>query len=167
MAPRLNDRGTYCAGTLTLLIDFNQIFFEAGCKVSFNREECRGFYNKKLVMVGKRNVEKGLGHLPVNPVGAPNKVPPLCHLNLSMTPSEVTHCATNSIFVLSITSQDPHNIIVHPFIYPCIRPNIKTSINPSIHTSNQTIHPSNQKQNPSINQSIHPFFHYADLVRSA
>ena len=44
-----------------------QIFCNAGCQVSFNMDECRVYYNSKLVLTGVQNPVTELWRLPTNP----------------------------------------------------------------------------------------------------
>ena len=42
-------------------------FCDAGCKVMFDKEECRVYFENKPVLVGGRDIATGLWQLPINP----------------------------------------------------------------------------------------------------
>jgi hypothetical protein len=42
-------------------------FCDAGCKVTFDADECRVYYGQKLVLSGKRDTQTGLWKVPINP----------------------------------------------------------------------------------------------------
>jgi hypothetical protein len=54
-------------------------FCDAGCKVSFDEEECRVFYKNKLVLIGNRDPRSQLWRLPINPPALPKMIEILRH----------------------------------------------------------------------------------------
>lgn len=56
-------------------------FCDAGCKVIFEAEECKVYFNDKLVLAGIKDDMTGLWKVPINPLSPNDGILP--HLNLS------------------------------------------------------------------------------------
>ena len=70
-------------------------FCEAGCKVIFDVNECRVYYNKKLVLSGGRDPRTGLWQLPVNPTIKPSLQQTVANYDLHIQPNQLTQAAFN------------------------------------------------------------------------
>jgi hypothetical protein len=67
----------------------------AGCKVTFDQQECKVYHKGWLVLIGDRDENTNLWRLPINPTAKPtgNR---LAHLKLHMTLNKfATHIAQN------------------------------------------------------------------------
>ena len=70
-------------------------FCAAGCKVTFDQQECRVYHKGQLVLVGDRDEKTNLWRLPINSTAKPTGNW-LAHLDLHMTPNQSsTHVAQN------------------------------------------------------------------------
>ena len=58
-------------------------FCEAGCKVVFDEEECRVYYNNELVLCGGRDKKTEMWQLPINPVSKNNRLEGLDLMGIS------------------------------------------------------------------------------------
>ena len=74
-------------------------FCDAGCKVIFDIDECRIYYNEQLVLIGDRDPTTGLWRLPINPQAKPAtslNAPQTDALDLQLNPlQQANHIALN------------------------------------------------------------------------
>ena len=71
-------------------------FCDAGCKVTFDVDECRVYYKDELVLIGNRDPESRLWRLPINPRAKPANNPAIEPLDLHTRPNQpITHSAFN------------------------------------------------------------------------
>ena len=70
-----------------------------GYRVAFDEEECRVYYNGKLVLVGGRCPITDLWQLPINPI-SPEEKEPAQHLNLVIASKQTMHTAAISLNTL-------------------------------------------------------------------
>ena len=79
-------------------------FCDAGCKVSFDEDECRIFYKNRLVLTGDRDPHSQLWRLPINPPTMPTTYCNIAALNLPLQGKRrhnraaarpITNCALN------------------------------------------------------------------------
>ena len=69
-------------------------FCDAGCKVMFDKEECRVYFKNKLVLVGGRDVATGLWQLPINPAEQAKPAASIVnHLDLQVPTNQIHHAA--------------------------------------------------------------------------
>jgi hypothetical protein len=47
-------------------------FCNTGCKITFDKDECKVFYKERLVFSGKRDEKTGLWTVPLNPAAPPS-----------------------------------------------------------------------------------------------
>ena len=75
-------------------------FCNAGCKVMFDKEECRVYFKNKLVLVGGRDITTGLWQLPINPSAQTQSTPYIVnHLDLQVLAIQLHH-AVNSLYTM-------------------------------------------------------------------
>ena len=75
------------------LISTRKIFY-AGCKVVFDKYECRVYYGGNLVLSGERDETTGLWKLPVNPLQPDRSI--TTSLDLELIQDHHIHCAANA-----------------------------------------------------------------------
>ena len=66
------DRSTHSVRTITPVSRINEDSFETGCKVVFDKEECRVYYKDELVLSRGRAKKTKMVQLPINPVSKNN-----------------------------------------------------------------------------------------------
>ena len=75
-------------------------FCDAGCKVMFDKEECRVYFKNKLVLVGVRDVTTGLWQLPINPSEHAKPTSTVVdHLDLHVPLNQIYHSA-NGLYTM-------------------------------------------------------------------
>ena len=79
-------------------------FCAAGCKVAFDEDECRVYYQGRLALVGGQCPITDLWRLPINPI-SPHKKEPSQHLNVEMRHNKVRHTAATSLYTLPYKQQ--------------------------------------------------------------
>ena len=76
---------------------------DAGCKVMFDKEECRVYFENKLVLVGGRDIATGLWQLPINPSEQTKPTSSIVdHLDLNVPRNQVHHAA-NGLYTIPYT----------------------------------------------------------------
>jgi hypothetical protein len=79
-------------------------FCAAGCRVAFNKEECRVYYKGKLALFGDRCPITDLWRLPINPI-SPEEKEPAQHLNLAIANKQIRHTAATPLYTLPYKQQ--------------------------------------------------------------
>ena len=75
-------------------------FCDAGCKVMFDKEECRVYFKNKLVLVGGRDVATGLWQLPINLAEQARPASSIVdHLDLQVPTNQIHHAA-NGLYTM-------------------------------------------------------------------
>ena len=81
-------------------------FCDAGCQVVFDMDECRVYYQGKLVLTGKRDKkETGLWLLPINPNAKPSQTPAVDRLDLQLPSPPARPHAANNLYTLPYKQQ--------------------------------------------------------------
>jgi len=75
-------------------------FCDAGCKVSFDEDECRVYFKGKLVLTGDRDPVTTLWRLPLNPSSPQNSHETHAHLDLSMTAQQSAQHSAHNVYTL-------------------------------------------------------------------
>ena len=75
-------------------------FCDAGCKVSFDEDECRVYYKGQLVLTGDRDPCTTLWRLPLNPRSPQNETTLHAHLDLKMTDRQMAQHAAHNVYTL-------------------------------------------------------------------
>ena len=69
-------------------------FCDAGCKVVFDIQECRVYFNKQLVLTGSRDPINHLWRLPINPTPPESATNVVAQQNLQLLPKQsINHVA--------------------------------------------------------------------------
>ena len=82
-------------------------FFNAGCKVMFDQNKCRVYYQGKRVITGGRDPMTELWRLPINSSAVYNARPTLSHVDL--------HIPTEPMFIGSQAIHHANNVHIIPY----------------------------------------------------
>jgi hypothetical protein len=99
-------------------------FCDAGCKVTFDVDECKVYYEQKLVLSGKRDPQTGLWKVPINPTCKTSPVLPHLDLAVSNRTNEQMHHMAANVYTLPFKQQQlkfMHQAFFNPPIHTLIK----------------------------------------------
>ena len=88
-------------------------FCDAGCKITFDKDECRIFYKKKLVLSGKRDDKTGLWTVPLNPSAPPSMTVEKYDLQISEHNKKHMPAMANNVYTI------PHKQNAVKYMHQC------------------------------------------------